>query len=192
MAEDYDAVGHLVLVDGCVVHTDMSTELSSRGVVFTSLRRAVTEHPELLEEYLATQAIPPEDGKLQALNATLWTDGVLLYVPRGVHLEHPVRVTRWYSETGAAFFSRTLILAESTSELAYVDEALSNDFDQVTLTSQAVEVFARDGARVRYISVQRLGRGAFYQAAQRTLVGPRRDLGHAQRKPRREHDAGWI
>ncbi|MDE2772530.1 MAG: Fe-S cluster assembly protein SufD [Gemmatimonadota bacterium] len=171
MAEDHDAVGHLVLVDGSVVHTNIGAHLSSRGVVLTSLRRAATEHPTLLEKYLATQAIPPEDGKLQALNAMLWTDGVLLYVPPGVRLEHPVRVTRWYSETGAAFFSRTLIVADSASKLAYVDEALSDDFDQETLTSQAVEVFASDGAHVQYVSAQRIGRGAFCHAAQRILLG---------------------
>ena len=170
MEEDEDTAGHLVLADGCVVHTDIRTDLTSRGVVLMSLREAVSAHPELLREHLATQAVPPEEGKLQALNATLWTDGVFLWVPRGVRLEHPVRVTRWYSEPGAAYFSRTLIVAEPTSELAYVDEALSDDLDETTLTSTAVEVIARDGARVRYVSVQRLGRGAFYQAAQRTLV----------------------
>jgi Fe-S cluster assembly protein SufD len=171
MAEDHDASGHLVLVDGCVVHTDIRTDLASRGVVLSSLRQAVVEHPELLREHLATQAVPPEEGKLQALNATLWTDGVFLHVPRGVRLEAPVRVTRWYSEAGAAFFSRTLIVAEATSELSYVDEALSEDLPDPTLTSTAVEVIARDGARVRYVSLQRLGRGVFYQAAQRTLAG---------------------
>ena len=171
MAEDQDASGHLVLVDGCVVHTDIRTDLASRGVVLSSLRQAVLDHPELLREHLATQAVPPEEGKLQALNAALWTDGVFLYVPRGVTLEAPVRVTRWYSEAGAAFFSRTLIVAEPTSQLSYVDEALSDDLSETTLTSTAVEVIARDGARVQYISVQRLGRGAFCQTAQRTLAG---------------------
>ena len=52
-----------------------------------------------------------------------------------------------------------------------MDEALSEDLPEPTLTSTAVEVIAKDGARVRYASVQRLGRGAFYQTAQRTLAG---------------------
>ncbi len=170
MAEDHDASGHLVLVDGCVVHTDIRTDLSSRGVVLSSLRQAVVEHPELLEKHLANHVVPPEDGKLQALNAALWTDGVFLHVPQGVRLESPVRVTRWYSEPGAAFFSRSLIVAEATTQLSYVDEALSDDLPEPTLTSTAVEVIALDGARVQYVAVQRLGRGAFYQTAQRTLA----------------------
>jgi Fe-S cluster assembly protein SufD len=171
MAEDPDASGHLVLVDGCVVHTDIDPSLEAQGVVLGSLKEAVAGHSDLLEKYLGTEAVPPEEGKLQALNAALWTDGVLLYVPRGVKLKSPVRVTRWFSESGAAFFSRTLIVAEPESQISYVDEVLSDDLAETTLTSSAVEVIARDGARVQYVAVQRLGRGAFYQAAQRTLAG---------------------
>jgi Fe-S cluster assembly protein SufD len=171
MAEDPDASGHLVLVDGCVVHGDLDPALAAQGVVLASLARAVTEHPRLLEQYLATEAVPAEEGKLQALNAALWTDGVLLYVPRDVQIKSPVRVTRWFSDAGAAFFSRTLIVAEAHSQISYVDEVLSDDLPELTLTSSAVEVFAREGARVQYVAVQRLGRGAFYQSAQRTLAG---------------------
>ena len=171
MAEDPDASGHLVLVDGSVVHADIDPALAASGVVLTSLERAVRDHPALLEEYLATQAVPPEEGKLQALNAALWADGVFLYVPKGVRLESPVRVTRWYAQAGAAFFSRTLIVAERESQVSYVDEMLSDDFAETTLCSTAVEVIARDRARVQYVAVQRLGRGAFYQSAQRTLAG---------------------
>ena len=171
MSDDPDASGHLVLVDGCVVHTDIQPSLASRGVVLTSLRSAVEGHAELLKEHLATQGVPPEEGKLQALNAALWTDGVFLYVPRGVRLESPVRVTRWISEAGAAFFTRTLIVAEAASQLSYVDEVLSNDLDAPTLASTSVEVIARESAQVQYVAVQRLGRGAFYQSAQRTLAG---------------------
>ena len=171
MAEDPDASGHIVLVDGCVVHADIDPSLAARGVVLGSLRDAVDQHGDLLDRHLATDAVPATEGKLQALNAALWTDGVLLYVPRGVLLEHPVRVTRWYSEAGAAYFSRTLIVAEPTSQVSFVDEVLSDDLAEPTLTSSAVEVIARDGARVQYVSVQRMGRGAFHQSAQRTLAG---------------------
>jgi Fe-S cluster assembly protein SufD len=135
-----------------------------------SLRQAVREHPELVERYLATEAVPPEAGKFAALNAALWSDGIFLYVPRGVRLENPVRVTRWISEAGAAFFSRTLIVAEPTSQVSYVDEIVSDDFEAQTLASSAVEVITRDGAQVQYVAVQRMGSGAFYQSQQRTLA----------------------
>lgn len=170
MSQDREASGHLVLIDGAVVHADIRPDLSEKGVILCSLREAVENHPQLVEKYLATAAVPPEEGKFQALNAALWSDGVFFYVPRGVRLDLPVRVTRWIGEAGAAFFSRTLIVAEPTSQVSYVDEILSDDLSSQTLTSSAVEVITQDGAQVQYVAVQRLGRGAFYLSQQRTLA----------------------
>jgi Fe-S cluster assembly protein SufD len=124
-----------------------------------------------VREHLATQALPAEEGKFPALNAALWTDGVFLHVPHDVTLEHPIRVTRWVDDAGTALFTRTLIVADRFSRVSFVDEVLSDDLPGQTLVSNAVEVLARDGAQVQYVSLQRLGRGAFYQSQQRTLAG---------------------
>ncbi len=170
MDEDREASGHIVIIDGHVVHTDVDEELAAQGVILKSLPEAITNHEGLVREHLATEAVPAEEGKFAALNAALWIDGIFLYVPRGVRLERPVRVTRWLSEAGTAYFSRVLIVAESQSQISYVDEVLSNDFESQTYTSTAVELIARDGAHVQYVALQRLGRGAFYQSVQRTLA----------------------
>jgi Fe-S cluster assembly protein SufD len=168
---DREASGHIVVLDGHVVHADVDAKLAEQGVIVTSLHEAVAKHGALLEEHLATAAVPAEEGKFAALNAALWADGVFLYVPKGVRLEAPVRVTRWFTESGVAYLSRVLIVAERQSQVSYVDEVLSDDFDAQTLTSTAVEVIARDGAQVQYVAVQTLGTGAFYQSVQRTLAG---------------------
>ena len=170
MDEDHEASGHILLIDGHVVHADVDEELAAQGVILESLPEAITNHEGLVREHLATEAVPAEEGKFAALNAALWIDGIFLYVPKGVRLERPVRVTRWLSEAGIAYFSRVLIVAESRSQISYVDEVLSNDFESQTYTSTAVELIARDGAHVQYVAVQRLGHGAFYQSVQRTLA----------------------
>ncbi len=170
MESDWDASGHVVELDGSVAHVDLDPELEAKGVVLTSLRKAVESHPDRLRELLATEAVPATQGKFQALNAALWTDGVVLLVPRGVRLEQPVRVSRWVSAPGMAYFSRTLVVAEPGSQVSFVDEILSEDLDRQTLFSSAVEVFARDGAQLQYVSLQRMGRGAFHLAQQRTMA----------------------
>jgi len=170
MDEDREASGHIVIIDGHVVHADVDKQLAAQGVILESLQEAITNHEELVREHLATDAVPAEEGKFAALNAALWSDGIFLYVPKGVQLELPVRVTCWLSEAGTAYFSRVLIVAEAQSQVSYVDEVLSDDFESQTYTSTAVELIARDGARVQYVAVQRLGRGTFYQSMQRTLA----------------------
>ena len=170
MEEDFAASGHAVLVDGSGVHVDLDPALEEQGVILTSMRSAVHEHASLLEELLANEVVPPEDGKFQALNAALWTDGVLLYVPRNVKLDLPVRTTRWISHAGSAVFARTLIVVEPGGQVSYVEELLSGDFDRRTFVSSAVEIIARDGAQIQFVSIQRLGREVFCQSAQRTLA----------------------
>ena len=170
MDEDHAASGHIVFIDGHVVHADLDSDLASQGVVLKSLHEAVDSHAELVQEHLATEALPPEEGKFASLNAALWVDGIFLFVPKGVQLELPIRVTRWLSEAGTAYMSRVLIVAENHSQVSYVDEVVSNDFTTQMFTSTAAEVIAKDGAQVQFVSVQRLGRGSFYHSVQRTLA----------------------
>jgi Fe-S cluster assembly protein SufD len=170
MDADWVGSGHVVELDGVVTHIDLDEDLSRRGVVLTSLRRAMDSHPELLQNLLATEALSANEGKFQALNAALWTDGILLWVPVGVHLPHPIRISRWVSTPGKAFFSRTLLVAESGSQVSFVDEVLSEDLSEPSFFSSGVEVFAREGAQVQYVSLQRMGRGAVYFSQQRTLA----------------------
>lgn len=173
MSEDREAAAHVVAVDGRVAVLDLDAELQSQGVVLTSLRDAVAQGgtaAELLERHLATRALPATDGKFQALSAALWSDGVLLYVPRDVQVSAPIRVTRWLSRAGVASFGRTLIVAERGSQVSFVDEVLSADMDRQSLLSTGVEVIAQDNAQVQYVCLQRMGAGAFFLSQQRTLA----------------------
>lgn len=170
MDEDRAASGHIVIIDGHVVHTDVDPELAAQGVILRSLHGAAANHPELVREHLGS-AVPAEDGKFAALNAALWGEGIFLYVPPRVRLELPIRVTRWVNESSTAYFTRVLLVADRESQVSYVDEIVSDDFDAQTLNSTAIEVVARDGAQVQYVAVQRMGRGGFYQSVQRTLAG---------------------
>ena len=160
MDEDRAASGHIVLIDGHVVHIDIDEDLAAQGVVLASLHEAIDAHAELVRPHLGS-VLPATDGKFEALNLALWADGIFLHVPANVRLELPVRVTRWVSEPGTAY---------AHSQVSYVDEIVSDDFEAQTFTSNAVEVIARDGAAVQYVAVQRLGTGAFYQSVQRTLA----------------------
>lgn len=169
--EDQASSGRVVVLNGRVVRVELSADLAAAGVVLSSLAQAASEHADLVSEHLAVRAVSPKDGKLPALNAAMWSDGVFLHVPRGVELEHPIRVSRWFGESGSASFGRVLIVAEPQSQVSFVDEVLSDDFEILSFVSDAVELFADRGARVQYVSIQRLGNGVFYQAAQRTLAG---------------------
>jgi Fe-S cluster assembly protein SufD len=164
------AAARLVQVDASVVSLDLPAELARQGVIFTSMENAVREHGELVERYLGT-AIGEEDGKYAALNAALWTGGTFLYVPKNVRVEMPLRSFRWIAGEGAALFGRTLIVAEELSEIALVEELGSEASEAQTLSNGATEIFAAEGAKVTYVTLQRFGRGVVHLTTDRLVAG---------------------
>ncbi|HEX6640150.1 MAG TPA: Fe-S cluster assembly protein SufD [Thermoanaerobaculia bacterium] len=170
-----DASGHVVIVDGVVVETSLDPELARQGVVLTDLAAAVETHADVVREYLARE-VTPAFSKFAALSAALWTGGVFLHVPRGVRIERPIRVARWISTGGIAVFPRTLIVAEPTARIDFVDEMRSHDLDEPSFTAGAVEVIARDGAQVHYVALQRWGRGVRHLSMQKTIASRDADL----------------
>jgi len=170
VAEASGVSGRLAQTDASVTLHELPEELRAQGVVFTSLESAAAEHPELVQKYLGT-AVTAQDGKFAAMNAAFWTGGVFLYVPRGVRVEVPLRSYRWISEGGSAVFPRTLVVAEGGAEVSLVDEMASPDFDRQTFALATAEVFAEDGAKVNYVSVQSWGAGVVHLGTDRLSAG---------------------
>ena len=59
-------------------------------VVYTSLAKAAVEHEALIKQHFES-LVQPTEWKLQALASALRQDGAVIYVPRGVDVEVPVR-----------------------------------------------------------------------------------------------------
>jgi Fe-S cluster assembly protein SufD len=163
--------GHVLVVDNDVVEIELDEALRAKGVIVADLRRAAEHHRDLVEQHLATRALPASFGKFAALNAALWSGGVFVYVPRGVRIDQPIRVARYITEGGIAVFPRTLIVADEGSHIGYVEEFASPNFTAPTLSCGAVEVIAGNSANVQYVALQLWGDGVRHIATQRTIAG---------------------
>ena len=64
------------------VYKQLDDELHKKGVIFTDLATAVVKHPERVQKYFMTEAIKPDEHRLAALHAALWSGGMFLYLPR--------------------------------------------------------------------------------------------------------------
>ncbi len=170
-----DAAGRVVIVDGIVVDMSLDPELARRGVVLADLAEATETHADLVRQYLGRE-VTAEFSKFAALSGALWSGGVFLHVPRGVHIEKPIRVARWISTGGIAVFPRTLIVAEPTSRIDYVEEFGSPTFEEPSFSCGAVEVIAQDAAAVHYVALQRFGRGVRHLSMQKTIASRDADL----------------
>jgi Fe-S cluster assembly protein SufD len=165
------AAGHVLFVDHEIAEIQLDDALRAKGVILADLRTAAREHSELVQKHLAVDALPASFNKFAALNAALWNAGVFVYVPRGVRIEHPIRIARYLTESGIAVLPRTLIVADEGSQLGYVEEFTSPDFNEPTLSCGAVEVIAGNSANVQYVALQSWGEGVRHIATQRTIAG---------------------
>jgi Fe-S cluster assembly protein SufD len=141
-----DAAGHVVQRGPHVV---LERPPSEAGVVFGSLARLVAERPELVEPYYAT--VVSGEEKFAAGNAARWQDGVLLYVPRGVSVELPLRATVDLAAEGSGQYYRALVVLERGARATFIEEFTSAFPGYV---NAVCELVIGDEARLEYVTVQ--------------------------------------
>jgi Fe-S cluster assembly protein SufD len=130
-------------------------------VIFTDLSTAVAEHPELVEKYLGTEAVPPSNSKFAALNSALWQGGVFLYLPKEVEVEEPFQAAFVLEGEGSAIFPRTLIVAERFAYATYIEENISLGEHGQAMNTGVTEIYTDDSAQVRHVDVQRWGEDVY-------------------------------
>jgi Fe-S cluster assembly protein SufD len=167
------------LVNGQIVYHELAEELIEEGVIFTDMSTAVREHPELVQEYFMTECVAPSGGKFPALNGAFWQGGAFIYVPKEVEIDQPFQVVIALEGKGTAIFPHTLIVAERFATVTCIEETvsqpeaeLSADDSGQSLNNGVVEIFAGDGAQVRYVEVQRWGNDVFNFNTKRSVHRP--------------------
>lgn len=151
--------GTLVEIDATVVRLELAPEAADAGVVFAPIARIVEQRPDLIERFLFASDIAPMERKLWSLHVAALSGGYVLFVPQGVRVEDPMHIIRWLSRTGAMLSSHSLIIVERGAEVTVIDEFLSDDLAEDSLSLNGVEVFGGDGALVNYLALQRFGSG---------------------------------
>ncbi len=135
----------------------LSPELAERGVVFSSLERALRDHPELVQRHFMAEAVPAPESKFAALHAALWSGGTFLYVPEDVDVRLPLWTEVVVGAPGLSVLPHTVVVAERGSHVTLIEEHSSPDRDEIAFSNGLVEIYAAEGAQVRYVSLQRWG-----------------------------------
>ena len=164
-----DHGGQIVISpQGVKVH--LAPELSEQGVIFTDLRTAERQHPAVMERILG-RVVRPDEGKFAALAGALARDGVLLYVPRGVHVEQPLHSILWGPGADLAYISHLLVLVDEGASVTYVHEAASHTEPQgATMHTGLVEIQVEAGANLRFVELQSWGENVWNFSHERAHV----------------------
>ena len=155
------------VVDSVSVATTFKGKLKELGIIFCSFSEAVQEHPDLIKKYLGT-VVPYTDNFFAALNSAVFSDGSFCFIPKGVRC--PMELSTYFrinaADTGQ--FERTLIVAEESSTVSYLEGCTAPMRDKNQLHAAVVELVALDNASIKYSTVQnwypgdKEGKGGIY------------------------------
>lgn len=139
--------------DSVSVGTSYKEKLAEVGVIFCSFSEAVQSHPELIKKYLGT-VIPYRDNFFACLNSAVFSDGSFVYIPKGVRC--PMELSTYFriNALNTGQFERTLIIAEDSSHVSYLEGCTAPMRDENQLHAAVVELVALDDAEIKYSTVQ--------------------------------------
>jgi Fe-S cluster assembly scaffold protein SufB len=121
------AAAFVEIGDGGIAALVLGPEARAAGLVLETLSDLRTRDPELARRLLEGGCTLPERDKLAQLTRALWTTGLFLHVPDGVHLERPI-VLRWVAGApGSAVLSRTVISLGEEAQASVVEEQVCTD-----------------------------------------------------------------
>jgi Fe-S cluster assembly protein SufB len=141
------------VVDSVSVATSFKAKLMELGIIFCSFSEAVENHPELVKKYLGT-VVPRTDNFYAALNSAVFTDGSFCYIPKGTRC--PMELSTYFriNEGGTGQFERTLVVADESSYVSYLEGCTAPQRDENQLHAAVVELIALDNAEIKYSTVQ--------------------------------------
>ena len=139
--------------DSVSVATTFRDELAKAGVIFCPISEAIREYPDLIKTYMGS-VVPVADNYFSALNAAVFTDGSFVYIPKGVRC--PMELSTYFriNEQNTGQFERTLIIAEDSSYVSYLEGCTAPQRDENQLHAAVVELVAMHDAENKYSTVQ--------------------------------------
>jgi Fe-S cluster assembly protein SufD len=119
-----------------------------------SLREALAEAPELLEQHL-TRYTQGQENPFALLNTAFFQDGACIQLPSGLALERPVHLVYINTghESGAVIAPRNLVLAGAGSRLTLLETHVGTAEGR-TVTHAVTEAAVGDGAVVEHLKLQ--------------------------------------
>jgi Fe-S cluster assembly protein SufB len=155
--------------DSEVVYHNIREDLKKQGVIFLGMDQGLAEHPDIVREYFGT-VVPANDNKFAALNSAVWSGGSFIYVPEGVHVQIPLQAYFRINSESMGQFERTMIIAEPGSYVHYVEGCTAPIYTTDSLHSAVVEIIVKEGARVRYTTIQNWSNNVYNLVTKRMKV----------------------
>ena len=149
-----DASAQFIFANDATVHAE--TDLPE-GVICLPLEDALQSHSDLIHQHLLKSEVKLGSEKYAALHAANLSNGLFVYVPKGVEVKKPIEAYHIVAGNNAAIFPHTLIITEDNAKVSVVDYFISsasdaNDETQLVLAMN--DLIATTGSQLNYLAIQ--------------------------------------
>lgn len=158
--------------DSEIVYHNMREEVAKDGVIYTTIEDALQDPAwePVVRQYFGT-LIPMTDHKFAALHYAVWSGGSFVYVPAGVTLNYPLQSYFRLNAQGAGQFEHTLIVVEEGANLHFIEGCSAPKYYDANLHAGAVELFVKDGACLRYSTIENWSKNMYNLNTKRATIG---------------------
>jgi Fe-S cluster assembly protein SufD len=156
-----EGASRLVFVDGKFDADLSKTRNVPDGVILSSLKYAITEHREIVEQNLG-KIIAVDETPFVALNTSLALDGPFIYVPDHAVVADPIYIVHVAAEHASPTLSnpRTLLVFGKNSQAKIVESAVS--LGGQTWQNCVLEAHIGDHAVIEHVRLQLGSERAFH------------------------------
>lgn len=155
--------------DSEVVYHSIKEDLVKQGVIYTDMESAIIEYEDIIKEYFM-KLVPPSDHKFVALHGAVWSGGSFVYVPEGIEVEIPLQSYFRLNSPGAGQFEHTLIIVEKNAKLHFIEGCSAPKYNVTNLHAGCVELYVKEGATLRYSTIENWSRNMLNLNTKRALV----------------------
>ena len=148
----------------------LSKELESAGVVFTTLKDALINYPELVKKVLG-QVVSSDESKFVALTQAFEDSGIFVYIPKGIKVELPLYGIDIRQGELDPFFAHNILWLDEGAELIYVRETKSFGGNRKPeLRTGVTEIIVGNEAKLTLIDLQNLGKNVWNFSHERAQI----------------------
>ena len=169
-AEKKSLAGVGAQYDSEVVYHSIKEDLLKQGVIYTDMETAVREYPDLVREHFM-KCVPINDHKFVALHAAVWSGGSFVYVPKNVKLDIPLQSYFRLNSPESGQFEHTLIIVDEGASLHFIEGCSAPKYNKVNLHAGCVELYVKDGAYLRYSTIENWSKNMLNLNTKKAIVG---------------------
>ena len=155
--------------DSEIVYHNVKNYLTDMGVIYITMEEAMKEHPALLRKWFG-KAVEPDLHKYSALHYAVWSGGSFVYIPKGQYVDIPIQSYFRLNAPGAGQFEHTFIFVDEGAYVHYIEGCSAPKYNVVNVHAGAVELFVREGAKLRYSTIENWSKNMYNLNTKRGIV----------------------